>query len=72
MPSSSHRFKIGQKLNFSPSRWSMRATAQSADCKILRLLPADQGGENLYRVKCMNELFERNVRESELLESELS
>lgn len=50
----------------------MRATARTADCKIVRLLPADHGGENLYRVQCANEHFERNVRESELLESELS
>lgn len=72
MPNASHKFKIGQNLNFSPSRWSMRAASRSANCKILRLLPTDQGGENLYRVKCVNELFERNARESELLAAELT
>lgn len=59
-----HKFKVGQTVNFSPSRWSMRA--QSGFCKIVRLLPADSG-ENLYRVKCASEPFERMVRESELI-----
>lgn len=39
--------------------------AQSGHCTVVRQLPAD-GGENLYRVKCSSEAFERNVRESEL------
>lgn len=59
-----HKFKVGETLNLSPSRWSMRA--DSRECKVVRLLPSD-AGEKLYRVKCPSEPFERNVRESELL-----
>ena len=62
-----HRYKIGQQLRLNPGRWSMRAAARTAECKILRLMPADVSGEWMYRVQCANELFERNVRESELL-----
>jgi hypothetical protein len=39
--------------------------AESPQCTVLRHLPSDRG-ENLYRVKCPSEAFERNVRESEL------
>lgn len=61
--STQHKFKVGETLSFSPSRWSMRSAA--GHCKVVRLLPSDFG-ENLYRVKCPSEPFERNVRESEL------
>lgn len=59
-----HKYKVGETVGFSPSRWSMRAP--SGNCKVIRLLPHD-GGENLYRVKCASEPFERIARESELL-----
>jgi hypothetical protein len=59
----SHKFKVGETVGFAPSRRSMNT--QSSTCKVIRLLPAD-GGENLYRVKCASEPFERIARESEL------
>lgn len=59
----SHKFKVGEAVVYSPSRWSMRT--RSGSCQIIRLLPADSG-ENLYRVKCPSEPFERMARESEL------
>lgn len=58
-----HKYKVGQTVGYSPSRWSMRA--QAGNCKVIRLLPAD-AGENLYRVKCPSEPFERMAKESEL------
>ncbi len=60
---SAHKYAVGQTVGYAPSRWSMRA--QSGDCKIVRLLPPD-AGENLYRVKCASEPFERMAKESEL------
>ena len=60
---SSHKFKVGQTVDFSPSRQSMPASTRSY--QIVRLLPAD-GGHNLYRVKCATEPFERMAREIEL------
>ena len=61
-----HKFKVGETLVFMPSRWSMRA--RSGACQVIRLLPADSG-ENLYRVKCASEPFERMARESELTQT---
>jgi hypothetical protein len=58
-----HKYKVGETVGFLPSRRSMNT--QSPTCKVVRLLPAD-GGENLYRVKCASEPFERIARESEL------
>lgn len=42
--------------------------SRSGACQVIRLLPADSG-ENLYRVKCASEPFERMARESELTQS---
>lgn len=42
--------------------------ARSGACQVIRLLPADSG-ENLYRVKCASEPFERMARESELTQT---
>lgn len=72
MLSAPHKYKAGQQLNFLPGRWSMRSASGSAKCKVVRLLPAEQSGENLYRVQCANETFERNARESELGESDFA
>jgi hypothetical protein len=58
-----HKYAVGQTVGYSPSRWSMRGGDGS--CKIVRLLPAD-AGENLYRIKCPSEPFERMAKESEL------
>ncbi len=56
----SHKFKIGQNLDFSPRR--MGSPEGSRQCKILRLLPAEDG-EPQYRIKCSSEAVERVVKE---------
>lgn len=59
-----HKYKVGQTVDFSPSRQSMPASA--GEYKVMRLMPSDGGGENVYRVKCAKEPFERIARETEL------
>ncbi|WP_045837041.1 hypothetical protein [Hyphomicrobium sp. 99] len=60
------KFRVGQTVDFSPS---MRGLAASARLyKVTRVMPAD-GGERLYRIKTIAEVFERVARESELLSS---
>jgi hypothetical protein len=58
-----HKFKIGQTLNFMPQR--SNAAMRPGQCKVLRLL-SSEGVDPQYRIKCLNETFERVVRESEL------
>lgn len=60
---SSHKFKVGQGLQFMPRRTNSRMGANM--CKVTKLLPADTH-EPQYRIKCTNENFERVVCESEL------
>lgn len=59
----SHKFKVGQTVEFAPSRRSMPAAG--GEYKVVRLMPAD-GGVNSYRVKCSTEAYERTARETEL------
>ena len=58
-----HKFKVGQLLEFSPGRMGFPAAARP--CKILRLLPAEDG-QLQYRIKCMAENFERVAKENSL------
>jgi hypothetical protein len=58
-----HKFKVGQVLEFSPGRMGFPASTRA--CKILRLLPP-QDGELQYRIKCTAENFERVAKESTL------
>ena len=58
-----HKYKIGQKVSFTPSRTTL--AGQTRDYKIVRLLPAQQG-QNQYRIKSIAEDFERMVIEDEL------
>jgi hypothetical protein len=58
-----HKFKIGQKVRFKSNR--MGSLVRSSECKILRLLPVE-GGNRLYRIKCVTENVERVVEENEL------
>jgi hypothetical protein len=51
-------------VDFMPSQLSFAASARSY--KITMLLPSE-GGERLYRIKTIAEVFERIARESELL-----
>lgn len=58
-----HKFKIGQLVDFSPSRSGMPTA--SRDYKIVRLSPTE-GGSPMYRIKSSSEAFERVAKEGEL------
>jgi hypothetical protein len=64
LPALLHKFKIGQMVDFVPSKTGVPASARSY--KVVKLLPSE-GGERLYRIKTIAEAFERVARESELL-----
>ena len=61
----SHKFKVGDTVDFKPGR--MVFPAGDRQCTILRLLPVE-GGIHLYRIKCASEGFERVAREIQLAE----
>jgi hypothetical protein len=58
-----HKFKVGQNLVFSPSRYEYRQI--SGLFEVTRLLPPE-GAELQYRVKDTGSGQERVVRESQL------
>ena len=60
---SSHKFKVGETVDFQPGR--MGFPASNRQCTIVRLLPVE-GGARLYRIKCATEAFERVVPEAQL------
>ena len=59
----SHKFKVGQLVNFSPARSGMPASGRQYE--VVRLMPPESG-ELQYRVKCKGDTFERVAKESEL------
>jgi len=59
----SHRYKVGQMVEFTPSQIGVLASARAY--KVLRLLP-QENGQRLYRIKTITEAFDRIARESEL------
>jgi hypothetical protein len=59
-PAKTHKFKIGQHLNFSPRR--IGSAGGNVLCKVLKLLPQEDG-QPQYRIKCSNENVERVVKE---------
>jgi len=59
----SHKYKVGQTVQFTPGRLALPASAR--EYRILRLMPFE-GGDLLYRIKCTAETFERVAKESEL------
>ena len=61
--STAHKYKVGQSVDFSPSRQTMPARAR--EYKVVRLMPLD-GPDICYRVKCAIEPFERIAKENEL------
>jgi hypothetical protein len=64
---SQHKFRVGQLVDYNPGR---RGTLTSAKgYKVLRLLPAE-GGDLLYRIKSIGEMFERVATERELARRE--
>ena len=64
-----HKFKVGQLVNFAPSR--LGAPTTGGPYEIVRLLPAE-AGELQYRVKSTSESFERVAKESELSRRKLA
>lgn len=58
-----HKFKVGQVVDYRPGRLSSALSASKY--KILRLLPAE-GSDLLYRIKSVDETFERVAKEHEL------
>jgi len=60
---SEHRFRIGQRVQF--TRGFPNRAAAAGEYQVLRQLP-DDGGECLYRIKSTRESHERVVKESEL------
>jgi hypothetical protein len=58
-----HKYKVGQLVNFAPSRSGMPTSGRQYE--VIRLLPPESG-ELQYRVKCKGDTFERVARESEL------
>jgi len=62
---SNHKFRVGETVEFKPGR--MGFPAASRECTIVRLLPTE-GGNQLYRIKCVTEAFERVVPEGQLAE----
>jgi hypothetical protein len=58
-----HKYKVGQLVDFSPSRSGMPPSGRQ--CEVVRLLPIE-AGQLLYRIKSKAETFERMARESEL------
>jgi hypothetical protein len=57
------KYRVGQHVRFRPKHLS--ALVGSQDCKILQLLPAEDG-TYLYRIKCGVENVERVANEGEL------
>jgi len=58
-----HKYKVGQLVDFSPSRSGMPTSCRQYE--VVRLLPVE-AGQLLYRIKSKAETFERMARESEL------
>ena len=63
-PMKTHKYRVGQTLNYKPSGPSRMQGR--GDVKIERLLPADQTG-NLYQVESLFDGHKRVVRESEII-----
>jgi hypothetical protein len=59
----SHKYRVGQVVDYDPGRLGVRAS--SREYKIVRLLPPE-GSELLYRIKSVGEVFERVAKEREL------
>lgn len=60
-----HRFTVGQRVEFAPSRYDAGAATRGT-FTIVRLLPND-GSDREYRVKDVQDGHERVARESQLI-----
>jgi hypothetical protein len=58
-----HKFRVGEVVDYRPGRLSRPTAARGY--KVLRLLPPE-GPDLLYRIKSVDEVFERVVKEHEL------
>jgi hypothetical protein len=58
-----HRYSIGQMLELRSA--PLRSNRQSGTCEVLACLPTDKGPA-LYRIKSINESYERVVEEIDL------
>jgi hypothetical protein len=63
--SPSHKYKVGETVDFMPGRMGFPAGKRA--CTIVRLLPTE-GGKHLYRIKCTTEVYERVVPEVQLVQ----
>jgi len=61
---SRHKFRVGELVDYSPGRLSRPLTARGY--KVQRLLPPE-GSDLLYRIKSIDEAFERVAKEHELV-----
>jgi len=59
-----YKFRIGQTVRLTEGRRNLARSALGY--KVVRQLP-DSGGEHSYRIKSVEETFERVVTESELV-----
>jgi hypothetical protein len=58
-----HKYKVGQVVD---ARQLVRGVVPPGRYEVVRHLPAQEGGDNQYRVKSVRDGHERVVRESEL------
>jgi hypothetical protein len=58
-----HKFKVGQLVDYNPSRLAMPASSRGY--QIVRLLHRE-GADLLYRIKSPGETFERVAKERDL------
>lgn len=57
------KFKLGQRVRFSPTKSGL--PPPNTTYHVVRLLPSE-GSDQLYRVKCEEEAFDRVAKEYEL------
>jgi hypothetical protein len=58
-----HKFRVGQFVDYKPG--GLRSLHSASRYKVVRLLPAE-GSDLLYRIKSVDEAFERVAKEREL------
>ena len=61
-----HKFRVGQMVDFVPSKSGVTPSARSSQVLSVRPL---EGGERLYRIKTIAEAFERVAFEEQLSRS---
>jgi hypothetical protein len=59
-----HEFQVGQTVFYAPRRIGHPVGRTS--CKIVRLLPSENGGELQYRIRCTLDAYDRIAPQSHL------